>query len=376
MIEEALEGERARLVRLCAHISGDAGTAEDLAQETLLEAWRNLDRVYDPSGLPKWLSAIARNVCLRRSRLRGRELSLLALPRAEGPGGAALVEEVADGLDIEVELERGELACLLDKAMALLPAETRAVLVERLIHESPQAEAAARLGLSEGVVAVRLHRGKLALRRLLTTEFIEEAQEFGLVTETDALQETRLWCMVCGRRRLLGKLVPETGFLWLRCPACTREPGASVTISTVPGVIGGVKGYRSAMERLMTWVDEHERPAVARGVTTCPHCGRDTPVRPGAYLEPHSMPFKRLVFTLCHACGGRSDSSLAAYAFAQPEARRFWKRHPRLRMLPERDVEAGGRAAVVSAFESVADGSRLEVITDRDTFRTLGVHGG
>ena len=42
MPEDALwrESERRRLVRLCATISGDRDAAEDLAQETLLEAWR------------------------------------------------------------------------------------------------------------------------------------------------------------------------------------------------------------------------------------------------------------------------------------------------------------------------------------------------
>ncbi|MBI3971765.1 MAG: sigma-70 family RNA polymerase sigma factor [Chloroflexi bacterium] len=66
---------------------------------------------------------------------------------------------------MELELERAELADLLDRAMALLPPETRLVLVERLIEQIPQAEVALRLGLSEGAVEARLHRGKLALRR-------------------------------------------------------------------------------------------------------------------------------------------------------------------------------------------------------------------
>jgi len=62
---EALQGEWPRLVRLCARIAGDAQVAEDLAQETLVEAWRHRDRVYDQDGLSPWLSAIAHNVCRR-----------------------------------------------------------------------------------------------------------------------------------------------------------------------------------------------------------------------------------------------------------------------------------------------------------------------
>src|SRR5438067_13220890 len=64
--------ERVRLVRLCASITGNADVAEDLAQETLLEAWRHEDRLRDPERFSQWLSGIARNVCLRWMRKRGR----------------------------------------------------------------------------------------------------------------------------------------------------------------------------------------------------------------------------------------------------------------------------------------------------------------
>jgi DNA-directed RNA polymerase specialized sigma24 family protein len=42
-LETSLGLERARLVRLCAKITGDGIIAEDLAQETLLEAWLHID---------------------------------------------------------------------------------------------------------------------------------------------------------------------------------------------------------------------------------------------------------------------------------------------------------------------------------------------
>jgi DNA-directed RNA polymerase specialized sigma24 family protein len=70
---------RRRLVRLCATISGDAQAAEDLAQETLLEAWRNAHKLHDPSGADRWVAAIARNVCLRWARRRGRDVPVSAL---------------------------------------------------------------------------------------------------------------------------------------------------------------------------------------------------------------------------------------------------------------------------------------------------------
>src|SRR5262249_32768459 len=68
-----LSAERPRLVRLCASLAGAPSVAEDLAQETLLEAWRSLPRLADRQALAPWLSGIARNVCLRWRRRHGRE---------------------------------------------------------------------------------------------------------------------------------------------------------------------------------------------------------------------------------------------------------------------------------------------------------------
>jgi len=46
--EAAITQERPRLVRLCAHLAGNSQVAEDLAQETLYEAWRNLHKLKEP----------------------------------------------------------------------------------------------------------------------------------------------------------------------------------------------------------------------------------------------------------------------------------------------------------------------------------------
>src|SRR5215218_2430569 len=72
------EAQRARLVQLCAALTRDRHAAEDLAQETLLEAWRNREKLHDASGAERWLAAIARNVCLRWARRRGHELPVAA----------------------------------------------------------------------------------------------------------------------------------------------------------------------------------------------------------------------------------------------------------------------------------------------------------
>ena len=137
--------ERARLVRLCAVLSGDREAAEDLAQETLLEAWRHRHKLTDPHGADRWLTAIARNVCLRWVRTRGS----LPVPLAQLPEQPAPVE---DGI--------GEL-------LELLPPAAREMLTQRYVDERSHAEIAAALGITADAVAMRLTRGKRALRRIL-----------------------------------------------------------------------------------------------------------------------------------------------------------------------------------------------------------------
>jgi biotin synthase-related radical SAM superfamily protein len=45
-LETTFACERARLVRLCAKFTGDGDVAEDLAQETLFEAWRHIHNLH------------------------------------------------------------------------------------------------------------------------------------------------------------------------------------------------------------------------------------------------------------------------------------------------------------------------------------------
>jgi RNA polymerase sigma-70 factor (ECF subfamily) len=134
------------------------------------------------------------------------------------------VDGPADEFNVEVDVERHELAQLLDRALALQPPVTRQVLIESYVEEWPQAEVAARLRLSEGAVAMRLQRGKLALRRVLVTDLAQEAAAYGLVDESrQEWYETRIWCSSCGQCRYMGAFNQRTGDLVLRCPACSHS---------------------------------------------------------------------------------------------------------------------------------------------------------
>jgi hypothetical protein len=178
---------------------------------------------------------------------------------------------------------------------------------------------------------------------------------------------------MCGRRKLLGRFDRARGRFTLRCPTCCRCHTDPFLHSEETGLLRGVKGYKPALSRLMVWADGYQRPALARGAAACTRCGRSARLRMGMPEDaPQNVRARRGVHVRCDRCGPTYWTALTGLARDLPEARRFWREHPRMRTLPEREVEAAGSPALVVGFESVADGARLDVLVVRDTFEVIG----
>jgi RNA polymerase sigma-70 factor (ECF subfamily) len=125
----------------------DAGTAEDLAQETLLTVWRKASLYADDKGsMTTWVFSIARN--LRIDRLR-REV-----PWQELPDGR-MAEPSAEALPDEALVEKQRQAQVRN-ALAELPSDQHEVVALAYLEGLSHSEIATRLGLPLGTVKSRM----------------------------------------------------------------------------------------------------------------------------------------------------------------------------------------------------------------------------
>lgn len=140
----------------CLHLArGDALRAEDVAQETLLRAWRHPEVLgRDSDAVRAWLFTVARNIVIDRWRSSGTRPEVLVEP-------GTVEQPVQDAVDDLLQ------SWLVADALRSLSADHRAAIVECYYGGRTVAEAAAHLGVPVGTVKSRLHYGMRALRLAL-----------------------------------------------------------------------------------------------------------------------------------------------------------------------------------------------------------------
>jgi len=168
LVERAKRGDRiafAELVRASgARLDGtarlilrDPDLAQDAVQETLIRAWRSLPGLRDPGVFDHWLHSLVAHACIDLARKRRRRVIEVELTPMFEPAGADTAAQVVD-------------RDLLDRALARLEPEARAVLVLHLYLDLPLVRVADLLGIPTGTAKSRLHRSLATLRSLVSID--------------------------------------------------------------------------------------------------------------------------------------------------------------------------------------------------------------
>jgi RNA polymerase sigma-70 factor (ECF subfamily) len=163
---ELVRASGARLDATARLILRDPDLAQDAVQETLIRAWRSLPGLRDPDSFDHWLHSLAAHACLDLIRKRRRRV----------------VEVELTSMDFTMALdETGHVADrdLLDRALARLEPEERAVVVLHFYLDLPLPRVASMLGIPSGTAKSRLHRSLGILRSSMSIEEVTSAGALG-----------------------------------------------------------------------------------------------------------------------------------------------------------------------------------------------------
>ena len=143
---------RQRCLREARRILRDPEDAEEAVQEAMIRAWRNQASCRTPATPLPWLVQITRNEALRLAARRSRRRA------------SEVAEQEPDRLVGDNDLDRALETVATEQALSVLRPEDRTIIRLRYVEDLTQGQVAARLGMPEGTVKVRLHRARARLR--------------------------------------------------------------------------------------------------------------------------------------------------------------------------------------------------------------------
>jgi RNA polymerase sigma factor (sigma-70 family) len=387
---------------------GDRALAEDVAQDTFLAAWRQLDRLGDVAQLRAWLCAIARNLGRRTRRRCGREVL----------DDAPAERLVADATPFD-DAHRRQVERAVDAALARVPVRYREALILFYREGRSARQVAHALGIHEAAAMQRLSRGRRHL-----ADGVAGLVEHDLASSRPARPlSAAVLAALPARPPLASSLTPHQGSAMFKLALALSAVAATGTIATV-----AVRA--SAADHPLTAAAAPAAPAaraaaIPAHATTRPRAGlapgpavapatearvvqipeREAPVDPDTIVRlglhqgpsrgPDEAPVTIVVFTdfQCDFCGAvlgtidqlwddypgqlrlvvkqfpvHETAKLAAEAaIAADDQDKFWELHDLL--LAHQD-DLSRDAILALAAQGGLDIPRLRTALERGTFRT------
>ena len=167
-----------KIYNVALRLTGHPAEAEEVMQETFINACRGAEAFEGRSSLSTWLFRIATNNGLMRRRRNQTPVVSLDISPDEQDDGEFWPRQLEDWeWNPETITLSGELQQVMNEAVEELPEQLRAVFVLRDLEGMSTQETAEVLDISPGNAKVRLHRARLMLREFLANYFIEKNQE-------------------------------------------------------------------------------------------------------------------------------------------------------------------------------------------------------
>ncbi len=171
----------AKLYNIGIRMCGSHEDAKDLMQETLISAFRSLDRFRKESKFSVWMFQIAKRKCFNiRRKNKVSPDQLIPLETLIPTEDERQTLEIADWRTTPIQnLLNQELGEHLEKAISLLPPEYRMVLLLRDGEGFTSEETAQILDLHVPAIKSRLHRARLAIRKRLHSYYRDGEHSHG-----------------------------------------------------------------------------------------------------------------------------------------------------------------------------------------------------
>ena len=168
-----VDGYSSPIYRLGLRMLGNPQDAEDVLQNTFINALTHIHKFEGRSSLATWLYRIAANEALMLLRRKKPEVNLEDFEANEEADDLQPTQFVDWSALPEDQLLSGEGKQLLDRAIQILPEPMRLVFLLRDVEGLSIKETAEALNLTETNVKTRLLRARLSLREQLSAYYRE-----------------------------------------------------------------------------------------------------------------------------------------------------------------------------------------------------------
>ena len=167
-LEDLLREHGARIYGVALQIMRNETDAQEVMQDALITIRQKIDTFEGRSAFPTWLHRVTANAALMKLRKNKRFSQNVPL-ESDGPDHDLPVIQLADPHEgPDTLMLRGELGARVRSAIDALPEPFRTTVLLADVDELSMEEIAQATGVTVAAAKSRLHRGRLALRKVLT----------------------------------------------------------------------------------------------------------------------------------------------------------------------------------------------------------------